>query len=338
MVQKEDNTFPHSAETIVATLIKMFEAQNNKDIASLLTSAYAQIEATDYDNWNGGTYLYSLSLDVPIGVFGEIEPRISEIEESILNKATTIFRNLVNQKITKVIITPPLASDVSRMKADTFEGDADHLWTPKYLRLFLSHVAIHKKNVGELKNELQVYGISAFVAHEDIEPSVKWQDEILKALQSMHVMVALLTPEFHQSNWTDQEMGIALGRRILVIPVRLGLDPYGFVGSQQGLAGTLRNTANLASQLADVLLKQQPTASLMRESLVVGLEESFSFATSDVVSRKISGVSDFTESQLNRLEVASRDNFQVSQSYNVPQRIQGVVRRQKPIEDDDDLP
>jgi hypothetical protein len=51
---------------------------------------------------------------------------------------------------------------------------------------------------------LRSFGVSAFVAHENIEPT-KWQDEIEKALLSMNALAAILMPGFHESKWTDQE-------------------------------------------------------------------------------------------------------------------------------------
>jgi len=97
-----------------------------------------------------------------------------------------------------------------------------------YFRLFLSHVSAHKSADAYLKSELQLRAISAFVAHEDIVPSSEWQNETELALGSMHALTALLTPDFHPSNRTDQETGFVLGRDNLVIPfalapIRMGL-------------------------------------------------------------------------------------------------------------------
>jgi hypothetical protein len=38
----------------------------------------------------------------------------------------------------------------------------------------------------------------------------------------MDILVALMTNEFQNSNWIDQEIGIALGRNKKVISVNLG--------------------------------------------------------------------------------------------------------------------
>jgi hypothetical protein len=45
----------------------------------------------------------------------------------------------------------------------------------------------------------------------------------------------LLSKDFHESNWTDQEVGYAVARGIPIIAVRLGRDPYGFIGKFQAL-------------------------------------------------------------------------------------------------------
>jgi len=87
-----------------------------------------------------------------------------------------------------------------------------------------------KKETAALKERLQLLGVSCFVAHEDIHPGHEWQDEIENALASMDGFAALLTEGFHDSAWTDQEVGYALARGVPMIAVRLGRDPYGFIG------------------------------------------------------------------------------------------------------------
>jgi len=64
-----------------------------------------------------------------------------------------------------------------------------------------------KKETAQLKKSLELIGVSAFVAHTDIKPTTHWQEEIENALASMDAFVALLTEKFHESPWTDQEVG-----------------------------------------------------------------------------------------------------------------------------------
>ena len=88
-----------------------------------------------------------------------------------------------------------------------------------------------------LKDELAIFGVSCFVAHKDIQPTKAWQDEIERALANMDGFVALMTVDFHDSDWADQEVGFALARGVPIIAVRLGRNPYGFIGKFQGLPG-----------------------------------------------------------------------------------------------------
>ncbi len=48
-------------------------------------------------------------------------------------------------------------------------------WIPGYFRLFLSHLSEFKQKTAALQEALRPYGITAFVAHEDIEPTKEWQ-------------------------------------------------------------------------------------------------------------------------------------------------------------------
>jgi hypothetical protein len=87
-------------------------------------------------------------------------------------------------------------------------------WRPNTFRLFLSHISSFKVKTRQLQNALNGFGISSFVAHVDIEPTKPWLDEIESALLSMDALAAILTPGFKESNWTDHEVGVAIGRGV----------------------------------------------------------------------------------------------------------------------------
>ena len=102
-------------------------------------------------------------------------------------------------------------------------------------RVFLSYVSSVKEQAAKFKEDLELYGISAFLAHNDIVPTSQWQEKIEKELARMDALVALLTDDFHTSEYTDQEIGFALARGVRVYPVRLGKDPYGFISGIQAI-------------------------------------------------------------------------------------------------------
>jgi hypothetical protein len=102
-------------------------------------------------------------------------------------------------------------------------------WRKGMFRLFISHLAVHRKWAGEFQTALLPYGISGFVAHNDIEPTTEWQNQIETALSTCDALIALLHEKFHESKWTDQEVGFAMGRGVPVYSVHFGEAPYGFI-------------------------------------------------------------------------------------------------------------
>jgi hypothetical protein len=147
-------------------------------------------------------------------------------------------------------------------------------WKPGHFKLFLSHLASFKVTTSHLQQALKKYAISAFVAHEDIEPSKEWQIEIEAALHTMDAMAALLMPGFEKSNWCDQEVGVALGRDVLIIPVRKGMDPYGFIGKYQGIQAANRNVGEVAEEIFNTIVKSPKTRPRMIRCITNTLSQS----------------------------------------------------------------
>jgi len=141
-------------------------------------------------------------------------------------------------------------------------------WEPNHFRLFLSHLSSFKAKAGALRLSLRRFAISAFVAHEDIEPTREWQDEIEAALFSMDALAAIVTPKFVGSEWADQEVGVAIGRGTLVIPVMRQATPHGFIGKFQAVNGNGKSVAQVARGIFDTLLSSALTKSRLLTCLV----------------------------------------------------------------------
>jgi hypothetical protein len=140
------------------------------------------------------------------------------------------------------------------------EEDSGGIWEGGYFRLFISHSSKQSIEVGQLKAALRPYAIDGFVAHDDISPTDEWRDVIEVALRTCEAMTAYVTEDFHPSNWTDQEVGVALARAVLVIPIRKGATPYGFMGKYQALSGANKGAERLAQDIAGILQEHSLTA------------------------------------------------------------------------------
>jgi hypothetical protein len=137
-------------------------------------------------------------------------------------------------------------------------------WQDNHFRLFLSHPHEHREIAGEIRKRLLSWKIDSFVAHDMIEPSREWEDEIESALGTADAIAALLTPEFVQSSWCDQEIGYCLARGIPVVPLLHGAMPHGFIGKFQGLRTEDQTVWSIAPNLFKILA----THEALREKMV----------------------------------------------------------------------
>lgn len=193
------------------------------------------------------------------------------------------------------------------------------------LKVFLSHLATHREFAGRLKKSLREFGISLFVAHDDIEPTAQWETEILTALSSCDALIALLHPEFHASNWTDQEIGYAMGRGIPVFSVRLGQVPYGFIGRFQAFNGNGKSQKDLATELFEVYCRHKQTQEQMSAVLIGLFEQSNSFADAKTRMNYLENLETWQPSFSESIKAAIENNSQISHSFGVPERVKRLI-------------
>ena len=72
---------------------------------------------------------------------------------------------------------------------------ADESSTRK-LRVFLSYSSIEQKLAGEIKRGLELLDFEVFLAHEDIEPAIEWQEEIIKQLIESDIFLPIINDNF----------------------------------------------------------------------------------------------------------------------------------------------
>ena len=312
--------FPKAATEVANALSELFRHQGTADFAELVADAEQSISVDQHDNWDGGIWYCTLHLEVQASVFARFEEKLEEVEHILGEKVKKLFRSTAPYILTGVTIGA-CSTAVSKQAQKPTVDDEARIWEAGTCRLFLSHISAHKEPVAKLKTSLGQFGISAFVAHEDIEPNLEWQQEIERALISMHALCALLTPNFHESNWTDQEVGFALGRNVPVLSVRLGIDPYGFIGKNQGMKGNLESPYQVAGSLANVLSKEVRTKRVMRDALVGALERSRSFDMSRQIANILATLSGFSQQQLESLRTTAVENGQVREAWGVAEII-----------------
>lgn len=137
-------------------------------------------------------------------------------------------------------------------------------WDEGAFRLFISHTHAHMAFASALRRALDEMGICAFVAHDQIEPTKQWQDELEVALRTCDALVAVLSPDFVDSKWCDQEVGYCMARGVLIVPLGLGANPHGFIGKYQCMTAQEDEDAYaVARRLFDLLIQHEKTAERM---------------------------------------------------------------------------
>ncbi len=278
-----------------ATLLKEISTRLSAENWSLIDATLKQFSLPWSDSWNGNSDAYVLRM---------IE---KATDQSLIDLAQHVGFQLEQQP------GPPRVEPL--------------FWRKGMLRLFISHLATYKVFASELQAELLQYGISAFVAHSDIEPTLEWQTQIETALATCEALVAVLHDKFHESKWTDQEIGFAMGRGVPAFAIRLGETPYGFIGRFQAFNGNGKSAKDLAHELFDSYRKNKATQRRMGEVIVALFEQSVSFASVKARMAQLEELEAWDPSFTSRIRAAVQDNNQVSGSFGVPARVEALAKK-----------
>jgi TIR domain len=203
------------------------------------------------------TYLKAYNIDTTVSTSGVNSKRIY-VKELLSSASEGIVSEIADELN---IPNNVVVSTKNNVAEPTF-------WAPFHFKLFLSHLSSFKKTASLLQSTLKSYGISGFVAHVDIEPTKEWLEEIEAGLYSMDALAAILMPGFKESSWTDQEVGFAVGRGVLIIPIIRGLDPYGFISKYQGLHAEGKLVTDVAENIFRILSTSPKTKEKMLLCLV----------------------------------------------------------------------
>ncbi len=331
---------PGQLEKILASL-SVYYAQNDNPILQqlLVNSRYHVDEGVYYDGWDGGQWGHAIHFHVPAKIYYQIFDSLDKVQEVLdkdLNKvskcpdgleSSVSFElqddlSLQNWRENSGVLLRTSPASIIRS-----EDELRNIWKPGYLRVFLSHKSGYKKQAVQLREEFLFYGVSCFVAHEDIEPTKEWQDEIEKALFSMEVMVPLLTKKFSDSKWTDQEIGVAIGRGIPIISVKLGIDPYGFIGKYQAVTGYSKKPEDLAKELFELFFSDLSIKGRVMEALVSRFEKAETFSHADKLFGYLQQIKDVPPHIIEQIKNAYKSNSQLRNSFKVRDNLPILLKR-----------
>src|SRR3989344_9124222 len=168
-------------------------------------------------------------------------------------------------------------SDVIILKKDESKEIWDKNYKGKSLRIFVSYSSNDRKVVGEIKNSIERFGLSVFLAHEDIIPSSDWQIEIIKNLKGCDIFLPFLTNNFISSDWTDQESGMAVALDKFILPINVETVPYGFINRWHAFKFDISNLENSCLGVIKVIREISPFQDYLKDCMIASLELARSF-------------------------------------------------------------
>lgn len=106
----DNASFPESIEAFLATLARLYAADGSAREVAILAVSKPRVEETDYDNWDGGTYGYSVYLEVPMSIYSQINDDKDEIERGFVSKASPLMVLYPQQWLRAFYIIPEVSS------------------------------------------------------------------------------------------------------------------------------------------------------------------------------------------------------------------------------------
>lgn len=308
---------PRNLERYLAALPRLYARKGLGQKQEIIVNSQIRIhEEWTADSWDGGTYGHALYLVLPEAIYLRVVEQKYNLQKQIKDDINKVH-DIRDEFIAEVFFEMEVMEDQDWRKESGLLRSGERLvlpdiqkriWGDEGFRVFLSHKNEVKKETAELKERLKVFGVSGFVAHADILPTKEWQNEIENALFSMDAFVALMTDGFHDSVWTDQEVGCAFGRGVPIISVKLGLDPYGFIGKFQALSCDW-DTADV--EIVKLLVKDDR----MLNAYIKAVQSCVSYDQANKLSKVLPSIARLSEQQVRNLISAFNENGQLRDSY-----------------------
>lgn len=191
----------------------------------------------------------------------------------------------------------------------------------------MSYSAKDKHFAGDIKRRLEDYGFEVFLAHEDIEPGVEWERRILRELNSCDILLGILTKNFKDSEWTDQEIGVALGLDKLIIPLKVDINPYGFIKRYQALRSDEEHIDKTCLGIIGGIRNEKRYESSLIDTLIRGFVNSDRFKDANIKAGLLEGFRELRKEQVTEILRGGIENPQVYEAYEAQIFLRKLIKK-----------
>lgn len=310
----------------IRLLRKLLKQEGRNDLAELLNGSLGSVNESNQFGSYLNSVISSYEIHAPLDKYFSLKKLSESDKKIILNLILDIyphrdeFPEIVNIDIR--LLRDEDGETLSQEKVDSSPISS--------IRVFISYNHDDKVIAGRLRSFLENCNLEVFLAHEDISPSLEWQNVILQNLESIDIFIPLLSNNFIQSKWTDQETGFALAKNKFIIPVSIDdTNPYGFIGKFQSLKLLKTEIYAAYRQVVETIFNNEKYAVRMTNLLINSYEKSSSF---DAAGNKLSlllKIKKMNQEQIDKIINAAIENSQIRYSFKGRTYLERLLNKHK---------
>jgi len=197
---------------------------------------------------------------------------------------------------------------------------------------FLSYNSKDKVIAGRVKVCLEQYGVSVFLAHSDLEGGAQWEREIINRIRTCDVFLPFLSSQFKQSQWTDQEAGVAIASSRVIIPLSVkGVKPHGFLARYQAVEFNLEALDQSCRKVLSAMKNNKKLREKVQNSFIESFVRSDSFIEANQKSELLEDLGPYSGKQVSRILQGYLQNSQIHQATTASRRVRDFLSKHRKL-------
>ena len=233
-------------------------------------------------------------------------------------------------------INPEKFDEISKTVLEQIKKENDKS-IQKSVKVFLSYSTRNKTLIEKLMEEIENYGIETFVAQYKLRPSVEWMDMIEENLNNCDYFIPILTPEFTQSVWANQESGYAYAIKKIIIPFKTNTSSnkkdiqMGFLQKFQYAILNKQNIGKSCETIIEKICDDKDHYNFIKDCLIEKFRLSEGFTESIELSNRLNKFSGYSKSQIKLLISNIESNDQIYECGKALENLKIFLKKNKKI-------
>ncbi len=146
---------PEELTKIVYTVSELLKADKENELFEILSNSEVNVEETGYDNWNGGTYFFTIYLNADVESFVKIRDRIEKIEADLLSRFEIATKGFESEVVSNIRIVPKAQPKIDWSRISGLSTKENLIKDVEYLKNVMTSVSTGGQRIQEVDEEYQ---------------------------------------------------------------------------------------------------------------------------------------------------------------------------------------